>query len=69
MIRLLRALDWKVYRLRVQWRLWRAAGDEAKRRNQVENFLWAAAAGKKPLPDAEKCRELARKLGIPSEYQ
>lgn len=58
MIRLLR-------RWRARWRLLRDSGDELKRRVSVENYLWQAHAGKKPLPDREKCRELAQKLGIP----
>ncbi|MFP4538874.1 MAG: hypothetical protein ACLFPA_11305 [Dichotomicrobium sp.] len=36
------------------------------RRVDVERALLAAAAGKRPLPDADECRHLALKLGIPS---
>lgn len=35
------------------------------RRVQVEDALMKMAEGKLPLPDAEKCRELALKLGTP----
>jgi len=43
--------------------------DCLKRRTAVENYLWQAAAGNKPLPNAEKCRELAKTLGIPSKVK
>lgn len=35
------------------------------RRVAVENFLLECASGKRSLPDAETCRELAYKLGVP----
>lgn len=41
--------------------------DCLKRRVAVENYLWQAAAGQVPLPDEDKCKELAKKLGMPSE--
>jgi hypothetical protein len=39
------------------------------RRVAVEQFLLDAARGKRPLPTADECRELAHKLGIPDEYR
>lgn len=38
-------------------------------RVEVENELWKMARGKKPLPDKDKCRELAFKLGVPKKYR
>lgn len=38
---------------------------ELNRRVEVENELLMAASGKAPLPDREKCRELAMRLGVP----
>jgi len=44
-------------------------GDDAmNRRVSVEIYLLDCAAGKKPLPDAAKCRELALKLGTPTNW-
>ncbi len=37
-------------------------------RADVETYLYDAARGKKPLPDAAKCRELAIKLGNPNAH-
>ena len=34
---------------------------------EVEDFLLQAAKGKEPLPDKEKCRQLAYQLGVPAE--
>lgn len=42
--------------------------DIINRRAAVENALIRAAAGKDDLPDEERCAELAKKLGVPSEY-
>ena len=38
------------------------------RRVTVEQYLFDCAAGKKPLSDADTCRQLALKLGVPDEY-
>lgn len=40
--------------------------DAMNRRVKVEQYLFDCANGKKPLPDATKCRELALSLGTPS---
>lgn len=40
--------------------------DAINRRAAVEAALYDMASGKKPLPDAETCRAMARKLGVPS---
>lgn len=56
-------------RMRARWRLIRNHGDELNRRVTVENYLWACVAGKKPLPDKDKCQELAVKLGVPTQYR
>lgn len=42
------------------------SGDELNRRVKVEQYLFDCANGKKPLPDAAKCSELALVLGTPS---
>lgn len=39
------------------------------RRTTVENMLFEMAAGKRPLPTAEECREMALKLGVPDELR
>ena len=52
-------------RLRMRWYLIRHHGKSLQRRVAVERYLWDAVAGAKPLPDKEKCRELAIKLGVP----
>ncbi|MSW53301.1 MAG: hypothetical protein F2817_20745 [Actinobacteria bacterium] len=36
-------------------------------RVKVENELWQIAIGAAPLPDKEKCREWAQRLGIPED--
>jgi hypothetical protein len=46
-------------------RLWRSLGDQINRRAAVESYLIQCYEGKKPLPDAAKCKELALKLGVP----
>lgn len=43
--------------------------DDLSRRVTVENYLWGASAGRNPLPDKAKCKELAIKLGVPQKYQ
>jgi len=55
-------------RLPAKWRLFRNTGNALNRRVTVENYLLDAAIGRKPLPDADKCRELAYKLGTPGRY-
>lgn len=57
------------WRLRHRWQMWRSTGDDLNRRVSVEMVLLNAAAGKRPLPDREECRQLAYKLGIPSRYR
>lgn len=54
-----------LYRLYNKWRLWRMHEQLMGERVKVENYLINAAAGKKPLPGADKCRELAKRLGTP----
>lgn len=54
----------RLRRLALRWRLWKDSAEHLNRRAAVEQHLFDAAQGKKPLPDAEKCRELALKLGI-----
>lgn len=53
-----------VHRLRT----WRNYGDMLNRSVGIQNELFQMAAGKKPLPDREKCRELALKLGTLTHY-
>lgn len=56
----------RLHRLYDRWRAWRMLDDILRRRARVEQRLFDAASGKKPLPDADECRELAQKLGTPS---
>lgn len=52
-------------RWRARWRLARDRGAELNKRVEVESWLLAASAGDRPLPDAETCRWLALRLGVP----
>lgn len=54
--------------IRLKYRLleFYRAGEQINRRVKVEQFLFDCAAGKHPLPNAEKCRELALFLGTPA---
>ena len=58
----------KLQRLRALFSLWRRYPDHLNRRVDVENRLLMAASGKQPLPDADECRRLAYKLGVPSSF-
>lgn len=55
---------------RLRARLWIIMhhNDSLTRRVVVENYLLKASDGRKPLPDADKCRELAIKLGVPTDW-
>lgn len=62
--------NWPLFRrLYWRWRIIRHHGDELNRRVTVEQYLLACYEGKKPLPNKDKCKELAFKLGIPDEQQ
>lgn len=50
-------------RLKYRYLVWKNIPKFMNRRVKVESYLLEAAAGKKPLPDAQKCRELALLLG------
>lgn len=52
-----------------RYRVWCNVGKELNRRASVESFLIGCAQGKNTLPDADKCRELAIKLGVPDAYR
>lgn len=52
-------------RLPACWRIIRGSADALNRRAIVEQYLFDCASGKRPLPDAERCRRMALKLGIP----
>jgi hypothetical protein len=39
------------------------------RRAEVEQWLFDASTGKRALPNAEECRALAMKLGVPNELR
>lgn len=54
-------------RLPAKIRLWRGLNDAMNRRATVESYLIDVYAGKRPLPDREKCMELALKLGTPGK--
>ncbi|AUN95415.1 hypothetical protein [Pseudazoarcus pumilus] len=61
-------LRWFLIRQRYRWQIVRHSGAELNRRVTVEAYLLDCAAGKRPLPDASKCRELALNLGVPSDF-
>jgi len=56
-------------RIRARWWIIRHHGDSINRRVEVENYLLKAYKGQKPLPDKAMCRELAVKLGVPTDWQ
>lgn len=53
------------WRMEARWRLLIHHGEELNRRVEVEQVLFNMAAGKRPLPTQEECRQLAIKLGTP----
>lgn len=54
-------------RLPAHIRVWRNANKELNRRVKVEQYLLRASVGKEPLPDKDKCAELAKLLGVPND--
>ncbi len=52
-------------RLRYRLQLPRIYRESLARRVKVEEELLRMAKGKLPLPDAAKCAELAKRLGVP----
>ena len=60
---------WLLYRLRARSRCWKHYDTDLNRRAAVEIRLWDTVSGKKPPPDAEECRQLALKLGVPDAYR
>lgn len=57
-----------IQRLKARCWIIRNSGDSIQRRVKVENYLYKAAAGTEPLPNAQKCRELAVELGVPTDW-
>jgi hypothetical protein len=57
--------------LKAIWRLrnLRNGYHELNRRAKVEQELWNVVNGKAPLPDQEKCRDWALRLGVPDEFR
>lgn len=53
--------------LKARWWLLRNHGKSLQKRVAVERYLYNCVEGKNPLPDKDKCRELANKLGMPPE--
>jgi hypothetical protein len=49
--------------------LHRIRSEDFARRVEVEQFLLDCAGGKRQLPDAEGCRALAHRLGIPDDFR
>ena len=58
-----------IRRLRSRWRLAAMLDKEFRRRVQVEEELMLRASGAKPLPNAEDCRRMAVKLGVPEDWK
>ena len=48
---------------------WNAAVDFMNRRVAVENVLWAVSAGKRGPIEAAEAKDLAIRLGVPTEHQ
>lgn len=61
-------IRWFCILCQYRWQIVRNSGAELNRRVTVEAYLLDCAAGKRPLPDASKCRELALKLGVPGDF-
>lgn len=61
-------LRWALIRLKYRWLIVRDSGAELNRRVAVEQILLDCATGKRPLPDAAQCRELALRLGVPGDF-
>jgi hypothetical protein len=57
-------MPWPLYRLCVRYRMWRNSGPDLNNRVSVEGVLLAAAKSGTGL-NAEQCRALAYKLGVP----
>lgn len=57
------------FRLMQSFRNFRALPDILNRRSKVELQLWDCYAGRRPLPDAEQCKEWALDLSIPSKLR
>ncbi len=56
---------------RLLWRLrnLRSGYHELNRRAAVEQEIWHCVTGKQPMPDKEKLRDWALRLGVPTEFQ
>ena len=55
---------WK-YRLIIFWQGW----DMYRRVFEVQTELWESSNGKRPTPDAERCRELSNRLAGIDNYE
>jgi hypothetical protein len=51
-------------RMRYMWIAMSNSSQDLNRRATVEQMLFDVAAGKRPLPDREDCRQIALYLGI-----
>lgn len=58
-----------LHRLTDRLRRFRSLDTDLNDRATVELRLWAVVDGRKPPPDAEECRRLALKLGVPASYR
>lgn len=59
----------RLHRFIARWRWMRAYEVSLNRRAEVEQDLFNVANGKRPLPDAEQCRQWATRLGVPDEWR
>ena len=64
-----RALGRRLERFVGRWMWLREYEISLNRRAEVEQELFDAARGKRPLPDAEQCRKLAVRLGVPDKWK
>jgi hypothetical protein len=59
----------RLERFVMRWRWLRDYEISLNRRAEVEQELFDMARGKRPLPDAEQCRKLAIRLGVPDKWR
>lgn len=61
-------LPWALYRYYIRWCMWRNSGPDLNNRVDCERALIKGFTSGNGL-NAEQCRDLARRLGVPKEHQ
>jgi len=59
----------RIYRACARWRWIRSYEKSLNERAKVEQELLDCAAGRRPLPDQDQCRQWAVRLGVPSWWR